>query len=468
MIPNIRAYFIVIIFFVTLLPFSFADATRTTVWTSKEAWNNNPQKDSGGLKSVTYIEIDGDSLLDLYANAGTCSVYAYKNTGTLSQSAWTAYSDWNVGCSVIATIHGQSSFGDLDGDGLKDAMYGGYDTFGVRFFKNTGTANAPAFTRDATYDISIGATNYTRSDIVDLDNDGLLDVVVTDNSKTPFVFQNTGTASVPVFTRKAEWEPVLSDSGSSAPTMSFADLDDDGDFDFIVGYHYQGGAYAYENTGSASVPSWARKASWDPPLVQGSTSVDRVAGLTLGDIDGDGDSDLMIAGRVGSNSYAFENTGSEIVVEAVQNTTATYSSSGGTTMPRRIANLIEMGAYEMARQLILEYPHTLNNYPVPIPESVSSFIQSMNRSVSKEKYFFSNNLWSGMRNEDVKRLQEFLNNHGYRVANIRLGSKGDESTYFGKLTIDALKKFQKDNNLPVDGVFWSNTRAIVNYIVASE
>ena len=73
------------------------------------------------------------------------------------------------------------------------------------------------------------------------------------------------------------------------------------------------------------------------------------------------------------------------------------------------------------------------------------------------------NLEYGMTNPVVSKLQEFLNNNGY-IVNEKLGeegSMGNESNYFGKLTQQALSKFQKDNKItPSDGYFGPKTKKV--------
>lgn len=58
-------------------------------------------------------------------------------------------------------------------------------------------------------------------------------------------------------------------------------------------------------------------------------------------------------------------------------------------------------------------------------------------------YAFSRNLRLGMRGDDVKMLQAFLNGRGFVVAISGSGSVGQETTYFGMLTKLALIKFQE-------------------------
>jgi peptidoglycan hydrolase-like protein with peptidoglycan-binding domain len=47
-----------------------------------------------------------------------------------------------------------------------------------------------------------------------------------------------------------------------------------------------------------------------------------------------------------------------------------------------------------------------------------------------------------MRSDEVRRLQQFLNTHGFVVTTNGLGSPGNETDLFGLLTEDAVKRFQ--------------------------
>ena len=57
-------------------------------------------------------------------------------------------------------------------------------------------------------------------------------------------------------------------------------------------------------------------------------------------------------------------------------------------------------------------------------------------------YTFDRNLTLGSVGEDVLRLQKFLNQSGFRVAESGFGSPGQETTYFGNLTKQALIRYQ--------------------------
>lgn len=72
---------------------------------------------------------------------------------------------------------------------------------------------------------------------------------------------------------------------------------------------------------------------------------------------------------------------------------------------------------------------------------------------------FTRSLPLGSRGDDVKRLQIFLNTHGYAIAATGAGSSGHETTYFGEKTRQALVSFQRVNHItPAVGYFGPVTR----------
>ncbi len=73
------------------------------------------------------------------------------------------------------------------------------------------------------------------------------------------------------------------------------------------------------------------------------------------------------------------------------------------------------------------------------------------------------NLYQGLKGEDVRTLQRFLNSRGYTVSVSGAGSLGNETTYFGPATASAVIKFQLANNIsPAVGYVGSITRGILN------
>lgn len=92
----------------------------------------------------------------------------------------------------------------------------------------------------------------------------------------------------------------------------------------------------------------------------------------------------------------------------------------------------------------------------------SSSNQNRENNHSLEFYFKSNLSQGQGTNNEVRKLQVFLNNHGYPLASSGPGSPGFETNFFGALTVKALKNFQKANNIPVTGFFGPITRNLIN------
>jgi peptidoglycan hydrolase-like protein with peptidoglycan-binding domain len=76
---------------------------------------------------------------------------------------------------------------------------------------------------------------------------------------------------------------------------------------------------------------------------------------------------------------------------------------------------------------------------------------------------FTKNLKVGMTDSEVLSLQKFLNTNGFTITSSGAGSIGNETTTFGRMTANALAKFQKAHGItPASGYFGPTTRAYVN------
>jgi hypothetical protein len=77
-------------------------------------------------------------------------------------------------------------------------------------------------------------------------------------------------------------------------------------------------------------------------------------------------------------------------------------------------------------------------------------------------FAFTRDLTLGSTGSDVRTLQQFLNAHGYVLAQSGAGSPGNETTLFGGLTRAQVIKFQKANAIsPAVGYFGPITRAFI-------
>lgn len=107
----------------------------------------------------------------------------------------------------------------------------------------------------------------------------------------------------------------------------------------------------------------------------------------------------------------------------------------------------------------------------PVVEETPAPVETVVLSEENPFVPFTRDLRKGDRGADVKRLQEYLNTHGFIIAETGVGSPGRETELFGVNTEIALKKFQEANaevllapyGLTVgSGFFGEATRALIN------
>ena len=116
----------------------------------------------------------------------------------------------------------------------------------------------------------------------------------------------------------------LTDIGSnSAPTLG--DLDGDGDLDVLAGFN-RNSFYYFQNTGTAVAPAFASGTT-----LSGLTGLSETTYFTkpvFGDLDGDGDLDILTGENSGTFIY-FENTGTATAPTFVASTTLSGLSDVG-------------------------------------------------------------------------------------------------------------------------------------------
>jgi len=146
------------------------------------------------------------------------------------------------------------------------------------------------------YTFTYGIANDSDPAVVDIDSDGDLDMYVGNSyGGDIFYYENTGTTLVPAFD-----SPVVALSISSYNiTPSFADFDGDGDFD-LFGGDTNGNVYYSENTGTSASPIFAT------PLQNPFTDLQSIgnnSNAATVDLDDDGDWDIMLGEGYGGFYY---------------------------------------------------------------------------------------------------------------------------------------------------------------------
>ncbi len=268
---------------------------------------NNPF----GLDSVAYYsmpafaDLDGDGDLDLLVGEEYGRMQYFQNTGTASSPQFAAPVLNPFGIKDSSYFYLKPTFVDIDDDGDQDLFLGDFYNAGgtgFKFLKNSGTATSPQFDAPVTNPFGANVLGITTlPTFVDLDGDGDFDLMVGGILGTMEYFENTGSKSAPQF-GASQVNPFGLTNTYYFADPAFADLDNDGDMDLLVGEYY-GVLQYFENTGTAAAPQFA--APQANPF--GLSATYDSAFPVFADLDNDGDKDLLVGEYGGAMQY-FKNT----------------------------------------------------------------------------------------------------------------------------------------------------------------
>jgi hypothetical protein len=245
-------------------------------------------------------DVDGDGDLDALSGDLSGAFFYFRNTGSATAPAFVAITGGSN------PLNGQDvgsasrpAFGDLDGDGDLDLVVG-TSTGSFAYFQNGGNANSPSFGAGYNSITTKDVGDYASPALGDLDGDGDLDVIAGDQNGVFHYLRNTGSATAAAFSEiTGAGNPLNGQDVGSHATPSLADLDGDGDLDLVAG-EAGGALFVFENTGSATNPVFVARTGSANPL-DGQSAGAR-SGPALGDFDGDGDADLVAGGQAGGFS----------------------------------------------------------------------------------------------------------------------------------------------------------------------
>ena len=175
--------------------------------------------------------------------------------------------------------------GDIDGDGKPDLAIANYGTSSnpgntVSVLRNTSTLGTISYATKV--DFATGSVPISLA-IGDIDGDGKLDLVVTKyNDSSVSVLRNTGSSGSISFATKVDFA-----TGSRPYSVAIGDLNGDGKPDLAVANNSSSTVSLFRNTGSSGTISFATKVNF--------TTGTNPQSVSIGDIDGDGKYDLVIA-----------------------------------------------------------------------------------------------------------------------------------------------------------------------------
>lgn len=218
---------------------------------------------------------------------------------------------------------------DIDNSGVLDLVVGDVDYDGLILLINGGTdvnTNSSMISQDPLFPsntISAMMSNFPASFLVDVDLDGIKDLIVSpnekgtsQNEKSILYYKNTATNELPVFeyqTGDFLQNQMIENGTGAIPT--FFDVNGDGKEDLLVStiYRYnnsmqrESGIQVYLQTGTATAPEFTYSERDYLSLSTQNLGLRIVP--TFGDLDGDGDKDMLIGKADGKIAY-YKNTAS--------------------------------------------------------------------------------------------------------------------------------------------------------------
>ena len=196
----------------------------------------------------TFVDIDNDQDLDLFIGTDvdfnsfpySGKVNFFENINNNSDPIWELINPQFLGGNIGNNL--ALSFGDIDNDNDYDLVVGDFNGY-IQLFLNIGTSNNPEFVFHENI-LNIDLSGYSVPKLFDIDNDADLDLIVGELNGNISLYRNIGSISEYVYELDNSFFQNFNLTNRTAP--SFIDVDEDMDYDLVIGTKTDGLIY-YEN-----------------------------------------------------------------------------------------------------------------------------------------------------------------------------------------------------------------------------
>ena len=253
-----------------------------------------PKIDSGTGARPQFIlpaDFDGDGKQDLViANSNSNTISIFKNAGTNGVISFLPKINYATGNYPVSI-----AIGDLDRDGKLDIAVVNSNSNTISVFRNISTVGTISFA--AKIDYTTGTDPYGLA-IGDLDRDGKPDIAVANyTSNTVSVFRSNGSAGSISFAAKVDFA-----TGNGPNSVCIGDMDADGKADMAIPNNNANTVSILKNTSTSGAISFAAKTDLPTAAYPWSTQ--------MGDLNGDGKLDLVVANGNVATISVFQNLSS--------------------------------------------------------------------------------------------------------------------------------------------------------------